>query len=404
MRRHPVFSERPVLNEFIHLPIMNDLTKRTDIAKGTAFITGATGFIGGFLLKELLLNNCFQHYICLVRATDQRNAFERIRNNLINKGTPEHLIESSSISAEVGDIMKEDFGLSKMVFEKLTNDVHHVFHFAATMNWVNPFNTSTVKNIEALHTILRLCSSHHGKKLHYASSMGLWALLNHKSETILESDLHARGEELPGGYFQSKWISEHVLKLAEEAGIPINVYRIGDVKGDSQNGLGDPHNLGNLFMQYFIQKGLAVDSSIPQLNFIPVDYLTKAIVAIIKNDGAGTFQFSNTELISFKDIYNEAKSAGHTIELIGMDQWLEVLEVDPLETAKLLRPIFRTFRPYSGAAPTSYYKIGMDMFRKNHDTTNTDRALAGEDIKCPRMVEDGVLQKYLNHLGELIVH
>jgi thioester reductase-like protein len=44
------------------------------------FITGSTGFLGSFLLKELLQSH--RQVYCLVRAADSLQAMQRLQNSL----------------------------------------------------------------------------------------------------------------------------------------------------------------------------------------------------------------------------------------------------------------------------------------------------------------------------------
>lgn len=401
--RHPLFSNQHDLEACVSLPTLPSPLPSNSIRNRVALITGATGFIGGFLLKELLHNNSFESYTCIVRAENEASGFQRVRANLLSKGTPEELITPELISIRVGDVLESNFGLPEKEFSRLSACVDHLFHFAATMNWVTPFNNDTLANIAALKTAVQFCGTSQLKKLHYASSMGMWTLLNHTEGPILETVIHKQGNELPGGYFQSKWVNECILKLATQAGIPVNVYRIGDVKGDSESGLGDPQNFGNLFIQYIIRSGVAIDEDIPKLDYIPVDYLAKAIAHISINETNQTFQFSNPELVSFKDIYHAAVASGHTTRLISKEDWMVFLKSDMSEYGKRLKPIFKLFNPDPTLQPTSFYQIGIEMFRKEHDTTNTNSALRGTGITCPRVLSDNVLEKYLMHLGEAVV-
>lgn len=282
----------------------------------------------------------------------------------------------------------------------MAGEVDHFFHFAATMNWVAPFNQDTVANIDALKSAVAFCQHTRLTKLHYASSMGIWTLLSHAPGPILEDNIHDQGGELPGGYFQSKWVNELILHKAMSAGLPVNIYRIGDVKGNSESGLGDPHNFGNLVMQYFIKNSIVIDNSTPEFNFIPVDYLTRAIAHIATRETGKTFQFTNPDLISFRDIYTAAENVGHKCRLVTHSEWLDELSADSDQLARVLKPIFREFQPGFNHSPKSFYQIGVEMFKKPHDTTNTCTALQHTSLRCPGMLQDQVLERYLVHLGE----
>ncbi|MFY0600522.1 MAG: SDR family oxidoreductase [Cyclobacteriaceae bacterium] len=397
--RHLLFTDKHILESYINLPDLRN-THSDSVENRTAFVTGATGFIGGFLLKELLQNGTFESIICLVRSNTKASGFQRVKENLIIKGCDESSIDPSILKIETGDILAPSFGLEDETLKHLAKNVDHVFHFAASMNWITPFNQDTVLNIEALKSIIGLCFDDRLKKLHYASSMGLWTLQNHKEGPVYETVLHDQGHELPGGYFQSKWVNEKILELAKAKGLPLNIYRIGDVKGSAEDGLGDPQNFGNLVMKYFIENGIVIDSDVPEFNFIPVDYLAKAIAHISINETGRTFQFSNPDLISFKDIYESALSTNHDCRLVTKHEWVEKLKNDKSEFGKLLKPIFRPFTPDASSETTSFYNIGVAMFQKKHDVTNTLEALSNTSISCPAMIKDSVLNKYLTHLSQ----
>ena len=397
--RHLLFSSHKLLSSHVELPCMQVPLPSNEIVSDVALITGATGFIGGFLLKELLINNSFKHIYCLARPHETLSGFERVKANLIEKGTSEGLIDPEKITAITGDILQPNFGLEDQLFSRLCYEVDHVFHFAATMNWVTPFNQNTIANIDALKVSLVFCSSKKLKKLHYASSMGLWTLLNHSEGAIMENALHEQGNELPGGYFQSKYVAENILKKAAVLGLPINIYRIGDVKGHSEDGLGDPQNFGNMVMRYFILRGVAIDHDTPEFNFIPVDYLCQSIAHIAVTRTNQTFQFSNPDLISFKDIYNAGLDVGHELKLVSKSEWGKLLYSDKSHEGKQLKPIFKRFTPDQSQPSTSFYEIGVQMFQRPHDTTNTASALAGTQINCPAMIKNQVLQRYLTHLS-----
>ena len=65
---------------------------------------------------------------------------------------------------------------------------------------------------------------------------------------ILESEIFHEPGSLYGGYCQSKWVCEKLIEKARMRNVPINLYRIGEVNGDSNTGLSDLKNFINLFM------------------------------------------------------------------------------------------------------------------------------------------------------------
>jgi len=398
--RHPLFTDLHTLQEYSHLGDLQISSQKKEILSEVAFITGATGFIGGYLLKELIRKSQFKKYYCLVRGEDLNAANNRLKQNLLLKGLSLDEWEEAEIEVISGDILQHLFGLNEEQYIKLTQEVDQVFHFAATMNWVNPFNQNTIDNLSALRQTVHFCSINRRKRLHYASSMGLWTLLKHKSDVLLEDELHPHGDQLPGGYFQSKWVAEHILNEARVAGLTVNIYRIGDVKGSTEDGKGDANNFGNLVMHYFIKTGKAIEKSEPEFNFLPVDYVAKSIAHISANKQGGNYQFSNSELISFSDITGTLKDIGYNATGYELNDWIQLLAQDKSPLGRVLNAIFRKFTPGLDWEPTSFYQIGVDMFRRKHDTSNTEAVLSGL-LPAPQMLLDGTLQKYLHHISTI---
>lgn len=398
--RHPLFSDTQTLvahAQLPQIPISGEKSERREVA----FITGATGFIGGYLLCELIRQKAFMRYICLVRAETQEAGQERLKQSLILKGIEPELLEEVDLITTCGDILKPQFGLSNQDYEHLGHEVDHVYHFAATMNWVTPFNQNTIDNLAALRQAIHLCSDQKTKQLHYASSMGLWTLLQHESEVLREDDFHQIPDQLAGGYFQSKWVAERMLGQVSAQGLPVNIYRIGDVKGCAEDGRGDANNFGNLVMHYFIKTGLAIEKAELEFNFLPVDYVAKAIAYISTSVMGQTFQFTNSELVSFTDISNTLEEEGFNIERHPIGDWRELLSKDKSLLGRTLNAIFRPFSPGADWPATSFYQIGVDMFTKKHDTANTERVISSIGLQPPAMKTDGMLAKYLHHLSSL---
>src|SRR3982750_4331796 len=86
----------------------------------TYFVTGATGFIGRFLVERLLHRNGTIHV--LVRKGSLRK-LEELRSRWG--------VDDKRIVAVVGDLQKPRLGLSPADISRLKGKVQHFFHLAA---------------------------------------------------------------------------------------------------------------------------------------------------------------------------------------------------------------------------------------------------------------------------------
>jgi thioester reductase-like protein len=72
------------------------------------FLTGASGFLGAFIIRDLLAEG---HTVsCLVRADDKRAAMGRLQQNMKDYGiwSPDY---AASLKVYCGDLESKNFGL-----------------------------------------------------------------------------------------------------------------------------------------------------------------------------------------------------------------------------------------------------------------------------------------------------
>ena len=392
--RHPLFSPRDMLMDEVRLPqisLISTIPARNEVA----FITGATGFIGGYILLELLENRVFKKIYCLVRGETKEIRKMKLKQSIAQKGGQYEDV-ADRLEVVPGDIFLPRFGLPGHTYDRLCEEVDQIFHFAGSMNWVKGFGPEARMNIQALREVIALTARHRTKILHYASSMGAWSILDPEPDPILENKLHDHPERLPGGYCQLKWINEKICELARSQGLPILTYRIGDVKGHSVTGHSDPANFGNLMMQHMLETG-KVPTGTTRFNFLPVDYVVQIVARIAQNPTAlpgQTFQFNNPESIGWADFANALRTIGIPPKQVPFAEWWASLDQKTI-TCRALRAVFRPFTPHQGSPPVSFFDIGTSLYLRPHNDYSTQNALKGSGISCPRMLSDKVLLRYL---------
>ena len=84
------------------------------------FVTGATGFIGRFLLVELLKREGTIYALCRASSLDKLDELSQ------RLGAPE-----GRIVPVVGDLSRERLGVDAEQIERLDGQIDHFFHLAA---------------------------------------------------------------------------------------------------------------------------------------------------------------------------------------------------------------------------------------------------------------------------------
>jgi L-aminoadipate-semialdehyde dehydrogenase len=98
----------------------------------TVFLTGATGFLGGFVLRTLLSLETVKKVICIVRSPTDANATERLRQSASDSGVwDEDWVQTARLEVLCGDLDKDAFGLAPQVWDRVTAEADVVLHNGA---------------------------------------------------------------------------------------------------------------------------------------------------------------------------------------------------------------------------------------------------------------------------------
>jgi thioester reductase-like protein len=137
----------------------------------TIFLTGATGVLGGRILKDLLQSTACRIY-CLVRGKDPLHCEERVRSFLrVYDGRdtlePEFL---SRVTVLRGDVTQHLFGLSGSVFAKLQSETDITIHAAANTSLLLKYKRLEPINVQGTGRVIEFCLGTADRRLSYVST------------------------------------------------------------------------------------------------------------------------------------------------------------------------------------------------------------------------------------------
>ena len=179
------------------------------------FLTGATGFIGAYLLKELL-ERTDSEIVCLVRARDEHEGMRRVRENLASYDLHPPGFEHR-VTAIIGDFSKPLFGMPQVDFDRLASEIDVVYHNGADVNLVLPYQSLKSVNVFGTREVLRLACHIHTKPTHVVSTFTVQTTEANCGRVVTETDPLPPCEELLHGYSQTKWVSEKMIDICAAA-------------------------------------------------------------------------------------------------------------------------------------------------------------------------------------------
>ena len=351
------------------------------------FLTGSTGFLGAYLLQEILHQTSAKVH-CLVRASNVEAARQRIQSNLELYDLWNQKI-SDRIIPVLGDLSQPYFNLSDEEYQHLCNQIDVIYHNGAIVNFVYPYHVMKATNVLGTQEILRLACQSKIKPLHYVSSIA-----------VFDSDLYAEVEFLEednplvhsGNYFtgygQGKWVAEKLVKTAQSRGLPVNIYRPGNIAGDSKTGICHTSDMLFRMTKGCIQLGVAPDNN-TLVDITPVNYVSQTLIYLSQQqESVGkVFNLVNPQPVNWRDIIIWINSYGYPLKSVTNDEWTTAL-VNEVKNSQdnALYPLMALF-PEEASAPSRQRKYGCQ---------NTLSSISDSSISCP-LVDRHLLTTYFSY-------
>ncbi|MDZ8237271.1 MAG: thioester reductase domain-containing protein [Nostoc sp. ChiQUE01a] len=346
------------------------------------FLTGGTGFLGAFIIRELLQETKADIY-CLVRADNPEAGKTKLQNNLQQYAIWQEEYNSRIIPV-VGDLSLPLLGLGLEQFQILAAKIDSIYHSGALLNYVYPYSALKAANVLGTQEVLRLACQVKVKPVHYVSSVAVFESPVYAGKVVKEQDEFSHWEGIYLGYSQTKWVAEKLVKIARDRGLPVTIYRPPLISGDSKTGICNTHDFINLMAKGCLQMGSFPDVEY-MLDMSPVDYVSKAVVYLSrqKESVGKAFHLQHPQPAPLKVLVDWIRSFGYSVEMISYEKWQSELINN---VSSVDNPLY-TLRPFLLERWSDEQLTIPDLYlqaRRPHiSCQDTLHALAGSSIACP---------------------
>ena len=311
-------------------------------AAGRMLLTGGSGFVGVYLLKELL-DSTAHHIVCLVRAHSEAHGLQRIRDQAHKFNVQLPAGYESRLSILAGDISKHRFGLNDDVFESLAQTIDGVVHCAAVDNFYLPYSILKKTNVQGTVEVIQFALHGTLKPIFHVSSCA--AALIDPDQTIQQT------QGLVNGYAQTKYVSEQLIRRLAQQGFPAFDYRLGYLYSLRVNTL-SPDSSFKAVCAAVAQAYAAAEESIlveadafenflqavPEMQCLPdidcdfdlasVEYCTKALVDTLANGlpAVSSYTFYNPVPLKWKDVIAYYQRTNKHIQVLPLPAFVDAYE------------------------------------------------------------------------------
>jgi thioester reductase-like protein len=351
-------------------------------------LTGATGLVGHYLLRDLLQAG---HRLALVvRPARGASSSARIEAALqmwereLGAHIPRPVVFA-------GDVAEENLGLSCDARCWISANCQRILHNAAILTFHGndrqgePWRT----NLQGTRNSLEFCRNVGLRDFHYVST----AYVCGKREGIIGEDELDVGQEFRNDYEHSKCLAEQAVRTASFIDPP-TVYRPVVIAGDSQTGFTNTYHglfvylrlislaLGNTPMNHDGRRYTPLRLPLygnEQRNVVPVDWVTRVIRHLMETSAASglTFHLAPRIPMTTRDLFDAAYSYfnSYGVEYCGPD-WRE--DSDGTMYDNLYSCEAASYREYELSDP-------------QFDTSNLRRFAA--HLPCP-LIDETLLHRY----------
>jgi len=302
---------------------------------GRVLITGATGYLGIHILRELIDSDATQIY-CLVRGKTLEAAESRLRTLLYYYfadafrplfGTRLHVV--------LGDVTA-DFGQGL--------EVDTVFNCAAIVKHFSEGTEIEDVNIGGARRCVEYCVANGARLIHVstASTRGLWAG-EPRSDVFTEQRFYM-GQYLGNKYIYSKFMAERlILEAVALHGLKAKIMRVGNLAARSTDGEFQANFSTNSFMGrikvYNMLGCCPYAMRNKRVEFSPINEVAKAIALLATApDDCTVFHPYNIHTQFLGDVLTGLSAVGDGIRFVEQEDFAEAMEAakdDPRKASQL---------------------------------------------------------------------
>jgi len=312
---------------------VNDVVVDHNINK--VLLTGATGFLGIHILRELMRQNI--KVVALIRGNKELTSTERLSALLA-------YYFDSPLDKEVKELVEVVDGdvTDKTLIEKLEHyDFDTIINSAAIVKHFSNDDIIERVNVGGVTNLIEVAKEKKCRIVQISTLSVAGENIDNKfpSSFRMKENMLDFGQDVSNKYVHSKFNAEKAILEAAENGVDAMVVRVGNLMGRNSDGEFQANSITNGFMRdlkgYATLHKFPVNSMDITVDFSPIDEVAKTIILLSKTPQKFTiFHSANSHMVEMGDIIYVLNELGFEIEVVSDEEFLDSMKKMMMDDTK----------------------------------------------------------------------
>ena len=315
--KYPALDKNTV--EFV-----DEIHKEKDL--GVVLLTGATGFLGIHILKELIDQHVETYVLVRSKQISLRSRLSLLLEYYFDSPFEEEL--DSYIHIVDGDIADDNLKdkLKDIKFDTLINSAAIVKHFSND-DIIERINVGGVKNL------IGIALEHKARMIQISTLSVAGENIDHKfpdNYRMKENQLDI-GQDISNKYINSKFMAEAaMLEAIEKDGLDGKIVRVGNLMSRQSDGEFQINSITNGFMRslrgYYALGKFPVSALDDTTDFSPIDEVAKTILVLATAPKEFTlFHSANSHPVEMGDVMQAMNDCGLKIDNVDEKDFMDAV-------------------------------------------------------------------------------
>jgi len=295
-------------------------------------LTGATGFLGAQILRELVDEERVRKIHCVAIRLPEGNS---------SRSLP---VKSSKIVKYYGDLASERLGLTEQQFIDLSKKADRIIHNGCDVSFLKSYKSLEKSNLGSTKELVRLAMVRK-TPFHFISTAGVASFI--PEQELGERFISTFPPPSDGsmGYAASKWAGEKYLQqCSEKCGLPVWAHRPSNILGEGAASVNMTANI----LEYSLRIGAVpltpgIDG---HMQFVQVEEVAYVVVNSLfaQSQGAVVKNHCGDDRIRIRELGTYlGQKYGLQLATLELDEWVEKVQRAGLSAGfgSLIREVLR---------------------------------------------------------------